>query len=224
MSLLLNKIRDYMINLINEYIEDAAHDIFHLDRVYKMANYINKSMGYEADEDVLCIVSYLHDLHRFKIKGFEKLRSSELVDTFLEDIYNELRLPLEKFDLVRLCIISTDKHSFSKGGSIDNDLPIEAKILKDADNLDALGAIGIARAFTFGQYIREPIYIPEIDINSEEYDITKKSSSIVHHFYEKLLKLEDDMITCEGKMIAKERSNYMKLYLDIFFKEFNFNE
>jgi len=112
--------------------------------------------------------------------------------------------------------------TLSKNNNTDiKEKTIEFMVVSDADKLDAMGAIGIARTFTYGGYYHRPIYDPDIplnpDISQEEYIITQAPS--INHFYEKLLKLKDMMYTDYGKKIAIERHNFLMVYLEKFFSE-----
>ena len=100
---------------------------------------------------------------------------------------------------------------------------LEGKIVQDADRLDALGAIGIARTFAYGGAKNRPIYVPdeeEMIFNGDEY--RKQNSSSISHFYQKLLKLKDLMNTEEGKLIAIQRTEFLNTFLDEFYDEWNF--
>ncbi|MEG1002185.1 HD domain-containing protein [Clostridium sp.] len=221
MSKYYNLVREEMLKLINKHCKDGAHDIYHLDRVYKMALYINKKENLNGDEDIICLASYMHDIHRLKVDCNEELRHSHEMGIVFYELCIRLNLHKDIIKKVKLCIECTDKHSFSEGEDYNINIPIEAIALKDSDNLDSIGAIGIARAFMFGQYINEDMYNDRIKLDDNGYNLIKKSESIIHHFYEKLLKLESDMITNSGKVIAKERTDYMENYLNKFFEEFH---
>ncbi|WP_024613465.1 HD domain-containing protein [Clostridium sp. Ade.TY] len=214
-------VRDEVKKLIKEYCKEGAHDIYHLDRVYKMALYINEKDNLNGDLDILCLASYMHDLHRLQLKDDIELKHSDDIDEIFNEVCNRLNLRDELIEKLKECIVLTDKHSFCGDVIEESESQIEGIILRDADNLDSLGAVGIARAFMFGQYIGEEMYDPNEKLEDREYDLTSRSSSIIHHFYEKLFKLEYDMITNVGKEIAKERVDYMEEYLNRFFEEFD---
>lgn len=215
-----SSVRNKIKKLIEMYGKEGAHDIYHLDRVYKMALYINEKDKLNANLDVLCLAAYMHDLHRLQISENVELKHSGDIDEIFNEICEELKINEPLKENVRECIELTDKHSFCNDVIPEEDMPIEGIILRDSDNLDSLGAVGIARAFMFGQYIGEDMYNPDEKLSDAEYNLIKKSSSIVHHFYEKLFKLEYDMITISAKNIAKERLDYMEEYLNKFFEEF----
>ena len=217
-------IRNHILELYKKYNIDSAHDIYHLDRVYNLCKYISSNYNCNVNKDVLYISAYLHDLHRIDFHGSNKLKCSDDIENEFYEIYNKFNLPKDIVEEVKECIFSTDKHSFSKNICSFENLSVESQILMDADSLDALGAIGIARVFTYGEYLKEVIYNPEVERTDKEYDLTQLSPSIIHHFYEKLLKLESDMCTQIGKKMAKERTKYMQQYLNEFFKEWNLNE
>lgn len=214
-------VRDEVKKLIKEYCKEGAHDIYHLDRVYKMALYINEKDKLNGDLDILCLASYMHDLHRLQLKDDVELKHSDDIEEIFNDICLKLKIDNNLVEKIKECIKLTDKHSFCGDVIKELESPIEGIILRDSDNLDSLGAVGIARAFMFGQYIGEEMYDPNQKLNDREYDLTSRSSSIIHHFYEKLFKLEYDMITNTAKEIAKDRVDYMEEYLNRFFEEFD---
>jgi uncharacterized protein len=191
----------------------TGHDWFHVDRVRKNALYIYKEET-NGDPFIIELAALLHDIPDEKLnetieKGQEKLAS------FLQT----LLLSTEQKDQITE-IINTISFKGGNGAILTS---IEAKIVQDADRLDAIGAIGIARAFAYGGKKGQPIYDPEMDVRKEmsleEYR-TGKSSSI-HHFYEKLLKLTGLMNTESAKKLAKSRQQFMEMFLEEFYKEWN---
>lgn len=182
------------IEVIKEYIKnifsqtDKAHDYLHSFRVCQ--NAINIMNHYpEANEEVVILASLLHDTVDEKL--FE---GSSQLDKWFE-LYPS---PHEK-DIRRV----VSEISFSKGKKAST---IEAEIVQDADRLDAIGAIGIARVFTYGGSIGRPIYAND-------------QPSSLSHFDEKLFKLKNLMNTEIGKTIATERNNYMRNFVEILTEE-----
>ena len=175
--------------------ETTGHDYYHIKRVVKLAKQIGKEEN--ADLFLVELAAWLHDVGDYKLhEGMDK--SEELISEFLF----ELNLPQETISQI-LEIIS--QVSFSKGNLSTS---LEAKIVQDADRLDALGAIGIARTFAYGGSKKREIWNPE---NPEETSI--------QHFYDKLLKLKDLMNTNSAKKIAEERHQFLEEFLERFYEE-----
>ncbi|MEH7305034.1 HD domain-containing protein [Neobacillus drentensis] len=201
----------------NELGEDATgHDWFHVDRVRLNALHICKKEK-AGDPFIIEMAALLHDISDEKLnesseKGEEKLK------LFLRT------LPLTDNDQKHIKqIIATI--SF-KGGQHTNLTTIEAKIVQDADRLDAIGAIGIARAFAYGGKKGQPIYDPSIKVRNEmsieEY--RKGKSTSIHHFYEKLLKLKDLLNTETALKMAESRQLMMETFLEQFYQEWDGQE
>lgn len=196
--------------------EGTGHDWFHIDRVRRLALFIQEKEGGNRDEIELSAL--LHDIsdHKFNGGDFEKggIEARNLLLKY--NIENEL---IER--------ISSNVNSISfKGNKVtDNIYSLEGKIVQDADRLDAIGAIGIARTFAYGGSVNQPIYEPDIKPaihkTKEEY---QNRTHTINHFYEKLLILGDLMHTDTAKSIAKKRTQLMREYLDSFYEEWNFNK
>lgn len=192
--------------------EASGHDWFHIERVYNLAKFIAKEEG--ADTFIVEMAALLHDIDDWKFS-----RNENLVEIFLNEI------ELDKSDIEKITsIINTMSY---KGGVVDStQYSIEGMIVQDADRLDAMGAIGIARAFAYGGNKNRVIYDPSI--NPMEYknldEVKNKNNHTINHFYEKLLKLKDLMNTETAKKIAHERHEFMEKYLNEFFNEWNFKE
>ncbi|MFP5107824.1 HD domain-containing protein [Neobacillus sp. C211] len=201
----------------NELAEDATgHDWFHVDRVRRNALHIcwEEKTG---EAFIIEMAALLHDIPDEKLnESIEK--GEEKLETFLQTI------PLtdnEKKHIKQ--IIAT----ISYKGGINSELStIEAKIVQDADRLDAIGAIGIARAFAYGGKKGQPIYNPGIKVRNEmsleEY--RKGKSTSIHHFYEKLLKLKDLLNTESAREMAESRQQMMETFLEQFYQEWDGQE
>lgn len=193
--------------------EGSGHDWFHIERVWKNAVKIGQTE--KVDLFVVQLAALLHDLADDKVVANEAEGMTE-INYWLEGE----GVPNSVIEHV-LTIIET--MSFSTGRSLGS---LEAKVVQDADRLDAMGAIGIARAFTYagskGRPIFDPQYVVREEMTKEEYRNGK--SSTIHHFYEKLLKLKDLMNTEEAIRMAQERHEFMEQYLEQFFKEYTVEE
>lgn len=195
-----------------DFDEDGTgHDLSHLDRVYGLAEQLRLREG--GDPLVLAAASYVHDLHRVverRAGTYDARVERTLIDELIDKTLRATSFPSALVPEVCDCVAFTDRYSFS---GHDLEAPsIEAWILRDADNLDAMGAIGIARAFMFGGALREPIWADDVE-PSEVYE-AGTTTSVVHHFHEKLLRLKDDMLTASGRELAEERHQFMVLFLD----------
>ncbi|GIW59914.1 MAG: hypothetical protein KatS3mg087_0980 [Patescibacteria group bacterium] len=165
------------------------------------------------------MAALLHDIVDPKVSG--ALTLSEL-RTYLENIYLSLESdPLKDSDIAHILHI-IDNMSFSKNLDAPQKLSLEGQIVQDADRLDAIGAIGIARCFAYGGSSGREIYNPEIPFvkpqTKEEYRSLINGPSI-NHFYEKLLHLKDLMNTDSAKNIAQRRHQFMQNFLNQFYKE-----
>jgi uncharacterized protein len=194
--------------------QDATgHDWFHVDRVRVNALKICKQEQ-AGDPFIIEMAALLHDI------SDEKLNESlEKGEAKLEGFLNTILLAKEKKQHIKQII-----ETISFKGGRKTELPtIEAKIVQDADRLDAIGAIGIARAFAYGGKKGQPIYDPSFKVRQEmsleEY--RKGKSSSIHHFYEKLLKLKDLLNTQTAKDMAESRQQMMESFLEQFFQEWN---
>ena len=192
MTDIIEKAITYVKALSSE--ESTGHDFHHAMRVYNTA--IDLSKNLEVDEEVIALASLLHDLDDKKVSAY----GSHRVNDFLKDHASQ-----KTRENVLSIIDNMSYSSYKEGKNVDS---LEGKIVQDADRLDALGAIGIARCFAYSGKVNRLIYNYSID-----------DSSAVAHFYQKLFNLADLMNTEEAKKIAEERIVFMKEYLAEFFKE-----
>jgi len=181
----------------------SHHDRFHTERVYNLA--VRLAEEERADLDVVKAAALLHDIARAledegKIDD-HAVEGSKKAKEVLEDI----NFPKEKIPAVLHCI---EVHRFRKGMQAES---LEAKILQDADRLDIIGAIGIARVFTRGGWVNQPIHDPAIP-PKDKYDGRSRTS--VNHIYEKILKVKDTFNTNTAKEIAEERHRFAEQFLE----------
>ncbi|BBD89509.1 HD domain-containing protein [Staphylococcus caprae] len=206
--------RDYMKNAHKD--DYTGHDVAHVERVYALALHIAHNEG-NTNTLIIELATLLHDTVDNKITD-EKLAYSKLV-SFLKSI--------ELTDEEIKHILHIIQHMSYRGGKNNNiEMSIDGKIVRDADRLDALGAIGIARTFQFAGHFGEPMWtemnMPFESIQMNEID--KYDASAIKHFYEKLLKLKDLMHTSTGMQLAEERHTFMIQFLKQFLNEWNFKE
>ncbi len=195
---------------------EAGHDWSHIERVYHNSMRIAKTE--EADELVVALGALLHDIADSKFHNGDEEIGPKMASEFLGT------LGLDKQIQDRVVDIVTDisfKNSLSE--KQPKSKSIELQVVQDADRLDAIGAIGIARAFNYGGYKNRPLYDPEISPNlkmtKEEYK--RSNNPTINHFYEKLLLLRDQMNTATGRELAEERHKFMLDFLDRFQTEWH---
>lgn len=193
---------------------EAGHDWFHIERVFETAKTINQQEN--GNELVVAFAALLHDIADPKFNHGDEELGPNMAAAFLESI----AVDAEIIAHVKLIIQNMSfKNSFDAAGFSSK----EMQIVQDADRLDAIGAIGIARAFTYGGFknrvLYDPAIAPEEHLTKESYKNT--TAPTINHFYEKLLLLKDLMNTETGKVMATERHNFMLLYLDHFYKEWS---
>jgi uncharacterized protein len=191
---------------------EGGHDWFHIERVYKNALLIAASEN--CDLEIVQLGALLHDIADSKFHNGDETIGPKTARTFLE----AQNVSSETIDHV---IAIIENISF-KGGRVERKFSsIELDIVQDADRLDAIGAIGIARTFNYGGFKNRALYNPEIAPNlsmtKEEYK--NNEAPTINHFYEKLLLLKDKMNTKTGKQIAQERHRYMEGFLEQFYAE-----
>ena len=192
--------------------ESTGHDWWHIKRVHDLAIKINETE--HQNEFVIKMIALFHDVFD------EKFSEGNVVENLIGlmkklNIYNDI----EQDELEN--ILNSINNLGYKGGFNTVEISEEGKIVQDADRIDSIGAIGIARCFAIGGKKGNTIYNPEvgiIEVNSyEEYRIKERHS--INHFYEKLLKIKDTINTETAKMIAIERTKYMEEFLEEFYKE-----
>jgi len=185
---------------------DSGHDWYHIERVRKLAEYINEQEKL-TDPFILELTVLLHDVADSKFNNTGNEDGYKIITDFIHS---------EGLDEIEDQVINAIKNvSFSnrkESGNADDPLLM---VLQDADRLDAIGAIGIARAFNYGGFRNNPIYVPA-DLAGTH------TPSTIGHFYDKLLKLKELMNTTTGKRLAEERHVILEKFLAEFFSEWEF--
>lgn len=209
-----------IISRIKKYVREvckndsAGHDWWHIQRVYNNAILINKKE--KSNEFVLTIIVLLHDLYDHK---FYNGNTEEKLEETLKQL--QVYEFIQKNDIQNI-IYSCANLGFNSNIANRKQLSHEGKIAQDADRLDAIGAIGIARTFAYGGRKGKLIYDPNNSelVDENEYN-QKGSKNSISHFYDKLLKIKDLMNTDTAKEIAIERHEFLESFLKEFFEEWN---
>lgn len=199
---------------VRNYFSDNTdgHDWWHTNRVRNIA--LNIAKKEKAENPFLIeLIALLHDIDDYKITGNSTLEKTKAwLNNFAFD----------KEEINTICN-SIKAISYKGAHVIETEFPIEGKIVQDADRIDALGAIGIARAFAYGGSKKRPIYIPDekpiLHKNENEYRNSKGHT--INHFYEKLLLLKERLNTNSAKEMAEDRHKIMEQFLEQFYKEWN---
>jgi uncharacterized protein len=196
--------------------ESSGHDIHHLRRVQRLALRIQEEEG--GDRPVIAAAAILHDIHRIMQNESGRYCSPRESLPTVQAILEATDFPAEKRSDVLHCVEFHDEYGFSKGGVTVED--IETLILQDADNLDAIGAIGIGRTFAYAGAHGSPMYVPDVALGRETYDeALAEDPSALHHFFSKLLKLKDNMHTQTARELAAERHRFMERFVEVFLEE-----
>jgi uncharacterized protein len=190
------------------FFKHSHHDLYHIERVYNLALRLAREEG--ADLDTVKAAVLLHDIARAKEDEGKISDHAEEGARMAKRILEDVDFPKNKIDQVVDCI---EVHRFRKGATPKS---LEAKILQDADRLDILGAVGIARVFTRGGWSNKPIHDPTVP-PKEKYD--GKSDTSLNHIYEKLLKVKDTMNTAAARKLAEERHKYVEQFVERLLKE-----
>ena len=203
-------------SFVKETLQNAegGHDWFHIQRVVKNAREI--AQGEEVDHFVVELGALLHDIADSKFHDGDESVGPKVARAFLE----KQEVSEEIIDHVVKII---ENISF-KGGNVDQKFTsVELDVIQDADRLDALGAIGIARTFNYGGHKGRALYDPEIkpNLNMTKEEYKASTAPTINHFYEKLFLLKDRMNTETGRKIAEERHRFMELFLEQFYDEWS---
>jgi uncharacterized protein len=188
--------------------EGTGHDWWHVERVVRNAKHIAKKEG--GDLFVIELAALLHDIADWKFHGGDTLIGPRKTREWLGKLKVEEDIISHVTDIVR-------NISFREGTNKTKMKTLEGRIVQDADRIDAIGAIGIARVFAYGGYRGREIYNPNIKPRRSYKSL--KSNTTVNHFYEKLLLLKDRMNTKTGKKMAEERHKFIEQFLKQFYKE-----
>ena len=195
---------------------EGGHDWFHIERVYKNALLISKNEN--VDLTVISLGALLHDIADYKFHDGDETVGPIKARNFLES----QELSEQKI----MHVINIIENVSFKGGNIEQRFhSIELDVVQDADRLDAIGAIGIARTFNYGGFKGRKLYDPEItaDLNMTPEEYKNSNAPTINHFYEKLLLLKDGMNTATGRKLAEERHNFMEKFLQQFYAEWEGN-
>lgn len=213
-----NEIVEKTIDFVKETLKGAegGHDWFHIQRVFKNTLLIAK------DEKVNILVvslgALLHDIADAKFHGGDESIGPKLANEFLTSLAIDPPVIDHVINIIENISFKTSLEVVKARFTSQ-----ELAVVQDADRLDAIGAIGIARAFNYGGFKNRELYNPDIapnpNMSKEEYK--KSSAPTINHFFEKLLLLKDKMNTESGKKIAEQRHQYMLNYLEQFYMEWN---
>ena len=209
-----------MVHLVQSRVKayfldkEGSHDWFHIKRVLELSREIQAIEG--GNKELVELCALLHDVSDHKYNGGDYELGGAVARKWIIDAGGSN-------ELANQVSLIVPKISYKGANVEDQELSIEGQIVRDADRLDAIGAIGIARAFAYGGSKNRPLYNPDIKPimhDSKEAYLNAKTHT-VNHFYEKLLKIKDRIETPSGKKIAKQRHEFMLSFLEQFYSEWN---
>lgn len=196
---------------------EAGHDWYHVERVWKISRQIQEEEG--GNLLIIELAALLHDIADSKFHNGDEELALEISRNFLQ--YQNV-----PDNVIAQVLFIIKNISFKNKDEYRDEPSLEIKIVQDADRLDAIGAIGVARAFNFGGYKNNLMYLPEVPprfgMTKEEYK--KYEGTTINHFYEKLLVLKDLMNTAAARKMAERRHNFMLQFLEEFYREWNVSD
>ena len=205
------------IDFVKETLEGAegGHDWFHIERVYKNALLISENE--KVDRFTVQLGALLHDIADAKFYNGDESIGPKKAREFLKKQYVDEDIIIHIENIILFISYKSSLDTSKKFTSPELD------VIQDADRLDAIGAIGIARCFNYGGFKNRSLYDPAIEPNLEmtKEQYKKSTTPTINHFYEKLLLLKDKMNTKTGQLLAKERHRYMEQFLQQFYEEWN---
>lgn len=212
MSDLIEKVKQHVREIFQH--DATGHDWFHIERVHAMACAIQEKEG--GDRALIELAALLHDISDHKMNGGKLNHGGTVAYELLKEFNCPEQLAIEVKEIV-------DGVSYKGANVPDCMKSLEGKIVQDADRLDAIGAIGIARAFAFGGNKNRAMYIPDFkpELHNTFESYANSKSHTINHFYEKLLLLTDRLNTETARKIGQQRHDFMENYLQQFYNEWN---
>ncbi|MBN2664399.1 MAG: HD domain-containing protein [Bacteroidales bacterium] len=212
--------QETIINKTVEFVKErlsgaeGGHDWWHIERVWKLSKLIAQTE--KVDLFVIELGALLHDIADSKFHNGDEKIGSNIAREFLNSLNIDVKIIEHVVNIV-------ENISFKGGKEEQKFKSPELDVVQDADRLDAIGAIGIARTFNYGGFKNREIYNPEIkpNLKMSKEDYKNSIAPTINHFYEKLLLLKDRMNTKTGKILAEHRHKFMENFLDEFYKEWN---
>lgn len=205
---------DKTIDFVKKTLANAegGHDWFHIERVYKNALLIAKTEP--VDTFVVALGALLHDIADSKFHNGDESIGPKMARAFLSELDIDSKV-------IKHVVLIIENISFKGGHEPQQFRSPELDVVQDADRLDAIGAIGIARCFNYGGFKNRALYNPDIkpNLNMTKAEYKASNAPSINHFYEKLLLLKDLMHTKTGQDIALKRHAFMEQYLDQFYSE-----
>ena len=205
------------IDFVKETLEGAegGHDWFHIERVYKNALLISENE--KVDRFTVQLGALLHDIADAKFYNGDESIGPKKAREFLKKQHVDEDIIIHIENIILFISYKSSLDTSKKFTSPELD------VIQDADRLDAIGAIGIARCFNYGGFKNRSLYDPAIEPNLEmtKEQYKKSTTPTINHFYEKLLLLKDKMNTKTGQLLAKDRHRYMEGFLQQFYEEWN---
>ena len=191
--------------------DNSGHNFQHIERVVKNASYLIKHEG--GNEKIIITACYLHDVIDHKLFEDVDAQKVKIINLLIDNNY----LPSEIDEIIAII----DSVSFSKG-NVNECNNLNLKIVRDADRLDALGAIGIVRTIEYGNS-KNRLFYEEANLDRTKIGVIFKDSTntSLSHFYDKLLKLKDLMHTSTAKKMAEKRHKFLLIFLEEFYEELN---
>lgn len=204
------------IGFVKTELENAegGHDWFHTERVYKNALLLSESE--KVNRTVVALGALLHDIADSKFHGGDETIGPRKAIGFLSS-------QKVSTEIIAHVVKIIQNISFKGGNQIQSFTSKELQVVQDADRLDALGAIGIARTFNYGGFKNRKLYDPDVkpDLQMTPSEYKASTAPTINHFYEKLLLLKDRMNTETGKKLAEQRHRFMETFLNQFYAEWN---
>lgn len=214
-----NNLIEQTIDFVKQKLQhaEAGHDWYHIERVYKNSLFIASTEN--CNLQIVQLGALLHDIADSKFHNGDETIGPKVAKQFLES-QNVSQ------SIINQVVFIIENISFKGGNFQRENTSVELQIVQDADRLDALGAIGIARTFNYGGFKNRQLYNPEIqpDLKMTKEQYKDNDAPTINHFYEKLLLLKDKMNTATAKKMAQQRHDYMEGFLRQFFYEWNGGE